>query len=332
MFLYFTYLTYKNFFNGGNNLAFKVEKAVREKIYTKVALMAPSGGGKTYSALRLATGMKEELEKISGKKCKILLANTEGARGRYYANEFDYDIIDLVEPFHPEQFIEAIQFAIDEKYDILIMDSTSPEWDGKGGCLELQQKAGGTYQAWGKVTPRHDAFINSLATSPIHLIATMRGKDQYEIEKDDRGKTSVKKLGVGAKQRDGFEYEFTCTFTVDQKTHMAEPQKDNTHIFENDNATLLTEVHGRKIIKWANTSDIEPTRPQFMATAATPDEDITAIKKEIVQLCTSLGGTKNEELMTTLKVYVANGNPNAIKDAAKAKECLEKIKAIKPVE
>ena len=43
-------------------MAFKVQKAVREKIYTKVALMAPSGGGKTYSALRLATGMKEELE------------------------------------------------------------------------------------------------------------------------------------------------------------------------------------------------------------------------------------------------------------------------------
>ena len=223
-------------------MAFKVQKAVREKIYTKVALMAPSGGGKTYSALRLATGMKAELEKITGKACKILMANTEGARGRYYANEFDYDIIDLVEPFNPEQFSDAIDFAVNEGYDILLMDSTSPEWDGKGGCLELQQKAGGTYQAWGKVTPRHDAFINKLATSPIHLIATMRGKDQYEIEKDDRGKTSVKKLGVGAKQRDGFEYEFTCTFTVDQKTHMAEPQKDNTHIFENDNATLLTEL------------------------------------------------------------------------------------------
>ena len=214
------------------------------------------------------------------------------------------------------------------------MDSTSPEWDGKGGCLELQQKAGGTYQAWGKVTPRHDAFINKLATSPIHLIATMRGKDQYEIEKDDRGKTSVKKLGVGAKQRDGFEYEFTCTFTVDQKTHMAEPQKDNTHIFENDNATLLTEAHGQKIIKWANTSDIEPTRPKFTAATATaePTEDLTAIKKEIISMCTQLGGTKNETLMATLKEFVPSGNPNAIKDAQKAKDCLAKIKQIQPMQ
>lgn len=295
--------------------------------------MAPSGGGKTYSALRLATGMREELEKITGKPCRILLANTEGARGRYYANEFDYDIVDLVEPFNPEQFSDVIDFAVEEKYDILIMDSTSPEWDGKGGCLELQQKAGGTYQAWAKVTPRHDAFINKLATSPIHLIATMRGKDQYEIEKDDRGKTSVKKLGVGAKQRDGFEYEFTCTFTVDQKTHMAEPQKDNTHIFENDNATLLTESHGQKIIKWANTSDIEPTRPKFTAsTAQNVEDDIISIKKEIISFCTKLGGTKNVELMNALKEYVPSGNPNAIKDLEAAKECLAKVKEIKPVQ
>lgn len=312
-------------------MGFQVQKAVREKIYTKVALMAPSGGGKTYSALKLATGMKYELEKINNKPAKILLANTEDARGRYYANEFDYDIIDLVAPFNPEQFIEAIDFAIQNGYQILIMDSTSPEWDGKGGCLELQQKAGGTYQSWAKVTPRHDAFINRLATSPIHIIATMRGKDQYEIEKDNNsGKTSVKKLGVGAKQRDGFEYEFTCTFTIDQKTHMSESQKDNTHIFENDNAVLLSETHGARIIDWANSSDIEPTQPKFVAN--TPvynnEDELKDVKKEIVALCTSLGGTKNETLMTTLKEVVPNGNPNAIKDLETAKQLLEALQKL----
>ena len=33
--------------------------------------MAPSGGGKTYSALRLATGMKAELEKLQEKLVKF---------------------------------------------------------------------------------------------------------------------------------------------------------------------------------------------------------------------------------------------------------------------
>lgn len=180
-------------------MTFQVKKAKREKIYTKIALMAPSGGGKTYGSLRLATGMAEEIEKETGKKARILLANTEQKRGYYYANEFDYDIVDVEAPHNPEKYVELIDFAVAEGYDILIIDSSSHEWEGKGGCLELQQQAGGTYQAWSKVTPRHNKFINAIADSPIHIIATMRGKDQYEVSKDDRGKTSVQKLGVGAK-------------------------------------------------------------------------------------------------------------------------------------
>lgn len=106
--------------------------------------------GKTYSALRLATGMAEEIEKETGHKAKILMGNTEASRGAYYANEFDYDKADLEAPYNPELFVDLINYAVDEKYDILIIDSTSPEWEGKGGCLELQQQAGGKYQDWSK--------------------------------------------------------------------------------------------------------------------------------------------------------------------------------------
>ena len=118
-------------------MGFQVKKAKREKIYTKIALMAPSGGGKTYGSLRLATGMAQEIEKETGKKARILMANTEAKRGYYYANEFDYDIVDLDPPHNPEKYVELIDFAVKEGYDILIIDSSSHEWEGKGGCLEL---------------------------------------------------------------------------------------------------------------------------------------------------------------------------------------------------
>ena len=75
-------------------MGLQIKKAVREQIYTKIALMAPSGGGKTYSSLRLATGMAREIEKETGKKAKILMGNTEESRGYYYADEFDYDTDD----------------------------------------------------------------------------------------------------------------------------------------------------------------------------------------------------------------------------------------------
>ena len=311
-------------------MGFQVKKAKREKIFVKVALMAPSGGGKTYSACRLATGMKQEIEKETGKEAKILMANTEQKRGYYYANEFDYDIVDIDAPHEPEKYVDLIDFAVQEGYDILIIDSSSHEWEGKGGCLELQQKAGGTYQSWGKVTPRHNKFINAIADSPIHIIATMRGKDQYEMNKDDKGKVTVQKLGVGAKQRDGFEYEFTCTFLIDQKTNTAEVQKDNTHIFESQGATLLTEKHGQQLIQWANSGEgytpvVRKTDEEIDAEGSS---DLDTIKKQIIAKAIELGGSNNKKLMEAIKPF-GGKNPNTITDIEVAKQYLEALNNIK---
>lgn len=309
-------------------MAFQVKKAKREKIYVKLALMAPSGGGKTYGSLRLASGMADEIKKETGKNAKILLANTEQKRGYYYANEFDYDIVDIEPPHNPEKYVELIDFAVSEGYDILIIDSSSHEWEGKGGCLELQQQAGGTYQAWSKITPRHNRFIDAIADSPIHIIATMRGKDQYEVNKDDRGKTSVQKLGVGAKQRDGFEYEFTCTFLIDQKTNCAEVQKDNTHIFEGEGATLLTENHGRKIIQWANSG--EGYTPVAKKDTDQPTADkLSSLKDEVIALMGKIieSGINKEDVYAV--VAENNGgkkNPNSLKTEEACKKVLGQLK------
>lgn len=309
-------------------MGFTVKKAKREKIYAKIALMAPSGGGKTYSGLRLATGMAQEIEKETGKKARILMGNTEQKRGYYYANEFDYDIVDVDAPHEPEKYVDLINFAVEEGYDILLLDSSSHEWEGKGGCLELQQKAGGTYQAWGKVTPRHNKFINAIADSPIHIIATMRGKDQYEMTKDDKGKATVQKLGVGAKQRDGFEYEFTCTFLLDQKTSTAEVQKDNTHLFDHDGAKLLTEADGVKIMKWANSGEgYTPVVRNEGAEEASGD--IQTLIKQITEKITELGGQKNSDIMAYFKNH---GYYNSFKDVDKLKQYYEDICKIKGIE
>lgn len=299
-------------------MGFVVKKAVREKIYTKIALMAPSGGGKTYGALRLATGMVQEIEKETGKKAKILMGNTEQKRGYYYADEFSYDIVDIEAPHNPEKYVELINFAVDNGYDVLIIDSSSHEWEGKGGCLDLQNQAGGNYQAWSKVTPRHQKFIDAIAESPIHIIATMRGKDQYETTKDEKtGKMSVQKLGVGAKQRDGFEYEFTCTFLIDQKTNTSEIQKDNTHIFENQGATILTEKHGAQIIQWAN-SGREPE----------PKYDYKKAQKEIIDLATKLGGSKDPKVKAATIDILGEANPMNCNNKDLLEESLKELRKL----
>jgi hypothetical protein len=323
-------------------LDLQIEQAVREKIYAKIALMAPSGGGKTYSALRLATGMLEKLKELDPdgskgllKNGKIIMVNSESSRGRYYANEFTYDITDITAPFTPEKYVDYINEIVKLNYPILILDGTSPEWEGRGGCLELHRQAGGRYQDWGVVTPRHEKFLFAIADSPIHIIATMRGKDQYVMtsEEGNRSTVSVKKLGIGAKQREGFEYEFTASFLLDQATNMAIPQKDNTHLFENEGSFILTEVDGERIMEWANSGEGVYVAPKRFEEARADEDEISSmkaletIKEEIINMCKVLGGSKNKELMTILKVYDKKGNPNNITDLSMARKLYKELES-----
>ena len=311
-------------------MTLQIKKAVRELVFTKTALMGASGSGKTYSSLRLATGMAQELEKVLGRPAKILMANTEKSRGLYYANEFNYDIVPIDAPHEPEKYAETIFGAVDLGYDILVMDSTSHEWEGAGGCLALQQLAGGTYQAWAKVTPRHDKFLLAIAESPIHIIATMRGKDQYEMEKNEQGKITVTKLGIGPKQREGYEYEFGATFLLDQKDNFAVAQKDNTHLFEKEGRFLVTENHGIRLIQWANSGS--GYTPKVYKDSQLPENVLESAKKDIVSKIKSKGGSKNIELVKLFEENEITLDTNGVKgisDITFATDLLKKIDEIK---
>ena len=300
-------------------MGFQIVKAKRELIWTKIALMSPSGGGKTYSALRLATGMQTELKRM-GVDTRILMANTEGSRGRYYASEFDYDIIDIPQDSDPEVYVDLIKYAIDEKYQILIIDSSTHEWKK---ALKIHQQHGGDFKAFAKVTPRHELFTAAIADSPIHIISTIRGEDKYEVEKNDMGKTGVKKLGIGGDQRKDFEFDFSLTFLIDQKTNTAEVQKDNTHLFENRGAVVLTEQDGIDIIKWANSGEgyTAPVRSEENVKVL-----LTTLQNEAIQLAKNLGGSKNADLMLILTKYNSSGNPQKITDINQINELIQKLK------
>jgi len=221
------------------------KKAKREKIWLKVLLAGSSGSGKTYTALKLGLGIAQE---AGGKVAAI---DTENGRIRYYANEFDFDDMQLEAPYTPEKYIEAIEDAVDGEYAVLILDSISHEWFY---CLEIHSKMpGNSYTNWGKVTPRHDKFMEKILQSPIHLLATVRGKDEYLLE-EKNGKQIPKKIGLGYKQRDDVEYNYTVTFNIDQQSHIATATKDNTHIFE-DRYDALNEKDGIALYKWANSGD-----------------------------------------------------------------------------
>ena len=224
--------------------------ARRRQVFARVALIGPSGSGKSYSALRLAKGMGD----------RVAMINTEGDRGQLYAGQFDYDLLNLAPPFEPERFVQAINVACLAGYDVVIVDSASHEWNGAGGILEIKDRMPGanSFTAWKTLTPRHNAFLAALTASPVHVIACLRGKDQYVIEDNSRGKAAPKKVGVGPEQRAGIEYEFMLSLLIDQHNHAATSSKDNTSLFPETFCEVLTEAHGTALRQWSESGEAAP--------------------------------------------------------------------------
>ena len=281
-------------------------KAKKEKIWTKVLLGGSSGSGKTYSALRLATGL--------AKKCGsgIAAIDTEAGRIRYYANEFDFSDMQLTEPFTPEKYIEAINEAVGSGFKVLIIDSISHEWNY---CVDIHDKMpGNSWTNWSRVTPRHDAFMEKILQAPIHIIATVRGKDEYVLE-EKNGKQTPKKVGLGFKQRDGVEYNYTATFNIAQDTHIAEATKDNTHIFEG-RYEVLTEKDGEALYDWANTGE------NFAF-------NISKAQQDIINLATELGGSKDPEVKAATIDILKEANPKNCTNEALLKQSLAALNSLK---
>lgn len=266
------------------------QKAKKEKICLKILLAGASGSGKSFTALRLATGIAN---KMGG---RIAAIDTEAGRIRYYANEFDFDDLQLEEPYTPEKYIEAINQAVDGGYSVLIIDSITHEWNY---ILDQVDKIPGTnsYTKWGKLTPRHNKFTEKIIQSPINIIATVRGKDAYVLEQDKNGKQIPKKVGLGYTQRDGLEYEYTVTFNIDQSNHVASAQKDNSHLFENK-YDILTEKDGEALYDWAN-SGKEPEKKY----------DYKKAQQDIINLATELGGSKDPKVKAATIDILGEANP-----------------------
>lgn len=222
---------------------FTIRKAERKQAKLRIGVSGPSGSGKTYSALLLARGMSSDWNKVG-------LIDTENGSGELYSHLGDYQVITLEAPFTPERYIEAIHEFERAGIETLIIDSVSQEWEGTGGCLDIVDKLGGRYQDWGKVTPRHNSFLQAILQSGLHIITTTRRKQDYEMTKGNDGKVKVEKMGLKEVQRDGFEYELTLAFDVDTR-HSARASKDRTGLFMDKPEIVITQKTGEELKDWA---------------------------------------------------------------------------------
>lgn len=223
----------------------KIRKAERRQSKLRIGLSAPSGAGKTYSALKLAQGLASSWDKIG-------IIDTENGSADLYAHFGEYNVLPLEAPYTPERYIEALKALEEAGMEVIIIDSMSHEWDGKGGLLQSNEVLatakfkGNGWAAWSESTPKHQTLLEAITTSPVHIITTTRNK--VETMMTD-GK--VKKVGIKEIQRDGFEYELTVSFNIDRDTHMAIAGKDRTELFEGKDPFVITEKTGEALKAWS---------------------------------------------------------------------------------
>jgi len=224
-----------------------LRKASRKKTKMRVALSGPSGSGKSYSALLLASGMAPWE--------KIALIDTENGSGDLYAHLGGYNVLTLAAPFTPERYAQAIDACEKAGMEVIIIDSMSHEWDGKGGILEEKDRmSGNSFTNWGKLTPRHNAFVDRILRSSCHVVATLRAKQDYILVENEKGRQEPKKIGMKSITREGVDYEFTLVFDLDIN-HLATSSKDRTGLFMTPEAEAvmpqkITPEIGTRILSW----------------------------------------------------------------------------------
>lgn len=187
-----------------NRLSFS--PAIKSSSKLRLALLGPTGAGKTFTALSLTAGRR------------VAVIDSEHGSASKYADRFAFDVLNL--PDHdPRTYIAAIKAAEDAGFDVVIVDSMTHAWKATQELVDQEttrSKSGNSFQAWGKVTPLWQDLIQAIVTSKIHVVATMRSKIEWVIEENDRGKKTPKKIGTKPDNRDGSEYEFDVVVELDQ--------------------------------------------------------------------------------------------------------------------
>ena len=242
------------------------KQAKKEAVGLLIGLVGASGSGKTYSAMRLASG-------IVGKGNRFAVIDTEARRALHYADMFEFDHCELGSPFRPDNYANAIQAADKAGYKAIVVDSVSHEWAGEGGILDWQEEeltrmAGDDYRkresckmaAWIKPKMSHKQMVQRLLQVNSHLILCFRAEEKTKMEKDANGKMQIIPIGWQPVCSKELPYELTVSFLLTaDKPGIPQPIKlQEQHKIMFPSGKLLCEESGVLVTEWAAGSVKKP--------------------------------------------------------------------------
>lgn len=282
-------------------MSFQLHTAEKAKTKLRIGLSGTSGSGKTYSALLLAYG-------ITGDWSKVGIIDTENGSADLYSSLGSYDVLTFENPYSPERYIEAIKVLEEAGKEVIIIDSVTHEWEGSGGCLQLNEALaqskyrGNSWAAWNEITPRHQKFLEKITTSKTHIITTVRNKVETVMGEDKK----IKKVGMKEIQREGYEYELTINFNVDREKHMITASKDRTGLFISRDPFIITSKTGEELREWAeNGKDIVTEVKDLLAKKNVDEKRVLEAYK--VSSITDLSPSQLRSVTTRLNSKEVNG-------------------------
>ena len=325
-------------------MALEFKKAKREQVRMKIGMSGPSGSGKTLSSLRLAFGLtKAQFPNLSDDEiwAKICVIDTENGSGSLYVGFNrsgcrigNYNVIDVVPPYEPQVFVDAIHMAEENGMNVIIIDSLSHAWAGQGGALDQQgaiaARSGNSWTAWRNVTPQHNKLVDAMLQSPCHVIANMRAKMEYQQTTNDAGKKQVKAIGMGVVMRDGIEYEFTVSFMLDYN-HVASSTKDRTGMFDGK-YFVIDAGTGKKMYEWLSSgAPAQEEKPNVPAPSPAPsagsDEALRKAIDAVDALVKSVTTAENKtEIAAKIKSIIGQANYKKCTDLEKLRELYRAFK------
>jgi hypothetical protein len=215
-------------------------KATKAQAKLRAAIFGPSGAGKTFTSLRVATG-------LGG---RIAVIDTERGSASKYSDRFDFDVLEL-EDQSIDGYIAAIRLAGESGYGVLVIDSLSHGWQTLLEEVEKLAKAkyrGNTWSAWSEGTPLQRKLVKAILDFPGHVLATMRSKTEWTTV-DNNGKKSPQRVGLAPEQGKGVEYEFDLLVEISTE-HIANVIKDRTGKFQDKLIDKPDEKFGRELAAW----------------------------------------------------------------------------------
>lgn len=202
--------------------------AIRPGMKGKILLAGPSGAGKTYTSLLIATILagperttrsiyQLDTEKDSGKTYADLFRLPDGSEGYYH--------VPWAAPYNATDLAMTLDEAsADPEISVVIVDSHSHFWRAEGGILDV---AGGKWTGWDEARPMHAKMIDAVLNCDCHVILCARQSMEHVQEKDANGKITVRKVGMKVQQDAELEFEVNLSIEMD-KAHVMHVSKSRT--------------------------------------------------------------------------------------------------------